>query len=87
MVNDYDYEILNHLGKANVVVDALSRRATSSPIRYLCLRMTIGTPMLDMIRRAQVNAIKEENQKSEKVVSQVLHFDIDSRGLMNLHMK
>ena len=27
LVKDYDYEILYHLRKANVVVDALSRRA------------------------------------------------------------
>ena len=31
-VKDYDCEILYHLGKANVVIDALIRRVESAPI-------------------------------------------------------
>ena len=41
MVRDYDYEIIYHSGKANVVIDALSDKATSASIRGLCLRMTV----------------------------------------------
>ena len=33
VVKDYDCEILYHPGKANVVADALSRRAENAPIR------------------------------------------------------
>ncbi|GJY92090.1 putative reverse transcriptase domain-containing protein [Tanacetum coccineum] len=33
LLSDYDYEIRYHLGKANVVVDALSRKERSKPLR------------------------------------------------------
>ena len=61
VVKDYNYEILYHLGKASVVADDLSRKETSTPIRDLCLRMTIVTPLLELIREA----MKEEYRKSE----------------------
>lgn len=57
------------LGKGNMVVDALSCRAVSAPIWDVFLRMTVVTPILELIRDAQVEATKEENQKSEQVVS------------------
>ena len=52
VVKDYDCEILYHPSKANVVADALSRRAVSTPIRNVCMRMTVMTPVLDTIREA-----------------------------------
>lgn len=64
-MNDYDSEILYHHRKANVVVDALICKEISAPIRALCLRMTIVTPLLEQIREAWVKAIKEEYWKSE----------------------
>nr|GFA77845.1 hypothetical protein [Tanacetum cinerariifolium] len=33
LLSDYDYEILYHLGKANVVADALSRKERINPLR------------------------------------------------------
>ena len=45
MVKDYDCEILYHLGKANVVADTLSYKA--APIRDVCLRMMVVTPLLE----------------------------------------
>ena len=48
VVKDYDYEILYHPGKANVVADVLSRKV--APIRDICLRMTVVTPLLERIR-------------------------------------
>ena len=80
VVKDYDCEILYHLGKANVAANALSRRLVNTLIRDMCLRITVVTPILKMIRDAQSEAIKEENQKSERVVSQVSTFNIGSRG-------
>ncbi|GJY06809.1 putative reverse transcriptase domain-containing protein [Tanacetum coccineum] len=41
-LSDYDYEIHYHLGKANVVADALSRKERIKPLRVRALVMTIG---------------------------------------------
>ena len=85
VVKDYDCEILYHPGKDNVVADALSRKA--APIRDVCMRLTVVTPLLEQIREAQQEAIKEEHRKSECVVGQVSSFDYDSRGLLTLHRR
>lgn len=50
VVKDYDCEILYHLGKANVVADALSWRSVNTLIQDVCLRMTVVKPVLEMIR-------------------------------------
>ena len=51
-----------------MVANALSHMSVSVTIRDLCLRMTVVTPVLEMTRDTQSKAIKEENQKSERVV-------------------
>ena len=61
VLKDYDCEILYHPGKANVVADAFSRKAESPSIGNVCLRMTVISPMLDMIKEAQVEGLKREN--------------------------
>ncbi|GJX20838.1 putative reverse transcriptase domain-containing protein [Tanacetum coccineum] len=47
LLSDYDCEIRYHIGKANVVADALSRKKREPPLRVRALVMTIGTS-LDM---------------------------------------
>ncbi|GKA92580.1 putative reverse transcriptase domain-containing protein [Tanacetum coccineum] len=42
LLSDYDYEIRYHLGKANVVADALSRKERIKPLRVRALVITIG---------------------------------------------
>ncbi|GJR26659.1 putative reverse transcriptase domain-containing protein [Tanacetum coccineum] len=42
LLSDYDCEIRYHLGKANVVPDALSRKERIKPLRVRALVMTIG---------------------------------------------
>ncbi|GKC82386.1 putative reverse transcriptase domain-containing protein [Tanacetum coccineum] len=42
LLSDYDCEIRYHLGKANVVTDALSRKEREPPLRVRALVMTIG---------------------------------------------
>lgn len=49
VLKDYDCEILYHPGKANMVADALSRKVAGSSIGNVCLRMTVISPLLDMI--------------------------------------
>lgn len=63
MLKDYDCEIMYHPDKANVVADALSHRAESAPIRDICMRITVMTPVLDTIREAQAEAVRPENCK------------------------
>ena len=50
VLKDYDCEILYHPGKANVVADALSRKMTGPPIGDICMRLTMMSPLFDMIR-------------------------------------
>ena len=83
VVKDYDCEILYHLGKANVVVDALSRKAT--PIKYIFLRMMVVTPLLERIQEAHVEGMKEEHWKYERIIGQVSSFDYDNHGLLTRH--
>ena len=41
VAKDYDYDIMYHPEKANVVANALCHKAVSAPIRDLCLRIGI----------------------------------------------
>ena len=87
MVKDYDCEILYHPGKANVLADAISRKEFVAPIRDIRLRMIMVTPLLERIREAQVEAMKEEHRKSERIVGKVASFDYDSSELFTLHRR
>ena len=51
------------------------------------MRMTVVTPLLEQIREARQEAMKEGHQKSERIVGQVSSFDYDSRGLLILHRR
>ena len=53
VLKDYDCEILYHPGKANIVADALSRYTVGEPLRGMCKRLTVVTPLYDSIRKAQ----------------------------------
>ncbi|GJX83240.1 putative reverse transcriptase domain-containing protein [Tanacetum coccineum] len=67
LLSDYDCEIRYHLGKANVVADALSRKERSKPLRVRALVMTIGLDLPKQILNAQTEARKPENIKNEDV--------------------
>ncbi|GJY20412.1 putative reverse transcriptase domain-containing protein [Tanacetum coccineum] len=67
LLSDYDCEIRYHSGKASVVVDALSRREGSRPLRVRALVMTIGLDLPKKILNAQTEAQKPENIKNEDV--------------------
>ncbi|KAJ9561205.1 hypothetical protein OSB04_006365 [Centaurea solstitialis] len=82
VVKDYDCEILYHPGKANVVADALSRKTRHVLLRVPLMRMTVTTSLFDLIRQSQADAIKEENQKKERIKGQLPQLVTDSRGLL-----
>ncbi|GKD71762.1 putative reverse transcriptase domain-containing protein [Tanacetum coccineum] len=64
LLADYDYKIRYHLGKENVVADALSQK---EPLRMRSLIMTIHPKLPTQILEAQTEAIKEENIKVENL--------------------
>ncbi|GKA29534.1 hypothetical protein Tco_0715779 [Tanacetum coccineum] len=67
LLSDYDCDIRYHLGKANVVADALSRKEREPPLRVRALVMTISLDLLKKILNAQTEARKPKNIKSEDV--------------------
>ncbi|GKC36522.1 reverse transcriptase domain-containing protein [Tanacetum coccineum] len=59
LFSDYDYEIRYHPGKANVVVDALSRKERVKPKRVRAMNMTHQSSIKDRIIAAQEEAVDE----------------------------
>ncbi|GJW89076.1 hypothetical protein Tco_0164416 [Tanacetum coccineum] len=59
LFGDYDCEIRYHLGKANVVVDALSRKERVKPKRVRAMNMTLQSSIKDKILAAQKEASDE----------------------------
>ncbi|KAI3821446.1 hypothetical protein L1987_09014 [Smallanthus sonchifolius] len=65
LLNDYDCDIKYHLGKANVIADALSRKERVKTLRVRALGLTIHASLTTQIRMAQQEVIKEENIQNE----------------------
>ncbi|GKB86209.1 putative reverse transcriptase domain-containing protein [Tanacetum coccineum] len=67
LLSDYDYDILYHPGKTNVVTDVLSRKERIEPLRVRALVITIGLDLPKRILEAQIEAQKPENLVNEDV--------------------
>nr|GEW58187.1 hypothetical protein [Tanacetum cinerariifolium] len=65
LLSDYDCEIRYHMGKANVVADALSRKEREKPLRVRCLVLTDHKYLMQQILEAQVESLKEGNVQKE----------------------
>ncbi|GJT94412.1 reverse transcriptase domain-containing protein [Tanacetum coccineum] len=61
LFSDYECEIHYHLGKTNVVADALSRKERLKPRHVRAMAMTIQPGMREKIQVAQSEALKQEN--------------------------
>ncbi|GJR51439.1 putative reverse transcriptase domain-containing protein [Tanacetum coccineum] len=59
LFSDYDCEICYHPGKANVVVDALSRKERVKPKRVRAMNMILQSSIKDRILAAQKEAVDE----------------------------
>nr|GEX85825.1 hypothetical protein [Tanacetum cinerariifolium] len=57
LFSDYDCEIRYHPGKANVVVDALSRKERENPKRVRAMNMILQSSIKDRILAAQKEAV------------------------------
>ncbi|GJW27144.1 putative reverse transcriptase domain-containing protein, partial [Tanacetum coccineum] len=77
---DYDCEICYHLGKANVVADALSRKKQIKPLRVRALILTVHPKLPSQILEAQNEALKEENIKNENLRGMDKSFEIHPDG-------
>ncbi|GKG31191.1 putative reverse transcriptase domain-containing protein [Tanacetum coccineum] len=75
LLSNYDCELCYHLGKANVVADALSRNSRPKPLRVRALVMTIGLNLLVQILNAQVEARKEENYRTEDICGMIKNLE------------
>nr|GEU75641.1 putative reverse transcriptase domain-containing protein [Tanacetum cinerariifolium] len=71
LLSDYDYEILYHPGKVNVVVDALSQKERNKPLRVRALVMTIVLNLPVQILDTQVEAIKYKNFRAEDLCGMI----------------
>nr|GEW78802.1 putative reverse transcriptase domain-containing protein [Tanacetum cinerariifolium] len=77
---DYDCEIRYHLGKENVVADALSRKERIKPLRVRALVMTLHPKLPSQILEAQTEAIKKENTKAENLQGMDKAFEVRPDG-------
>ncbi|KAL7598665.1 hypothetical protein Lser_V15G26501 [Lactuca serriola] len=82
VVKDYVYEIFYHPGKDNVMADALIHKTTSTPIMDLCLRVMIVSPLLNLIKKSQVEGLKREYWKEESIMDKISLFVRNSHGLL-----
>ncbi|GJV15650.1 putative nucleotidyltransferase, ribonuclease H [Tanacetum coccineum] len=80
LLADYDCKIRYHLGKANVVADALRRKERIKPLRVGALVMTLHLKLPSQILEAQTKAIKEENIKAKNLQGMDKAFEIRPDG-------
>ncbi|KAI3757501.1 hypothetical protein L6452_05041 [Arctium lappa] len=85
LLKDYDCELLYHPGKANVVADALSRKEYSGKLQAKLTRIELVSSLIERIKGAQAEALKEENLKEEVMTKQRLLLTEDSRGIKCLN--
>ncbi|XP_071714872.1 uncharacterized protein [Rutidosis leptorrhynchoides] len=79
LIKDYDCEIRYHLGKANVVSDALSCKKFADSVQFK--RIEIVSDLVDRLKIVQLEALQDEHLKSELMVKRRVELMNDSRGL------
>ncbi|GKB59149.1 retrotransposon protein, putative, ty3-gypsy subclass [Tanacetum coccineum] len=84
LLSDYDCEIRYHLGKANVVADALSRKERNKPLRVRALVLTTGLNLPVQILNAQVEARREENYGTEDLGGMIKNLEPRTDGTLCL---
>ncbi|GKA09498.1 putative reverse transcriptase domain-containing protein [Tanacetum coccineum] len=67
LLSDYDREIRYHMGKVNVVADALIRKERIKPLRVRALMMTVDNNLPKQILKAQRKAMKKKYVRKENL--------------------
>nr|GEW56423.1 retrotransposon protein, putative, Ty3-gypsy subclass [Tanacetum cinerariifolium] len=80
LLSDYDCEIRYHLRKANVVADALSRKARAEPLWVRALVMTTGLDLPKQILEAHTKARKPKNLEAEDVRGMLVETPKESKN-------
>nr|GEU97516.1 hypothetical protein [Tanacetum cinerariifolium] len=83
----FDWKIWRRYLYANVVADVLSYKEREKGIRIHSLRMIVTSDLFDRIKAAQVEALKEENWKSEHIASYIPHLEDDGQGITTQHSR
>ncbi|GJT63919.1 putative reverse transcriptase domain-containing protein [Tanacetum coccineum] len=84
LFSDYECEIRYHLGKTNVMVDALSRKERVKPRHVRAMAMTIQSGVKEMILVAQSEAFKQENVLAERLHGLDQQIEIKEDGSLYL---
>nr|GFB82422.1 putative reverse transcriptase domain-containing protein [Tanacetum cinerariifolium] len=82
LLSDYDCKIRYHLGKANVVADALSSKEREKTLRVRSLVLTDHKDLIQQILEAQDESLKEGNVQNEdmgRMQKQI--FEIRTNGI------
>ncbi|GJY05762.1 putative reverse transcriptase domain-containing protein [Tanacetum coccineum] len=85
LLSGYDCEIRYHLIKANVVVDAFSRKEQNKPLRVQALVMKIALNLHVQILNAQVEARKEEKYRTEDLGGMIKNLEPHADGTLCLN--
>ena len=80
LLTDYDSEILYHLGKANIIVNALSRKVILEGKRARSLKIKLISTIVENIKESQKRALAEGDKKEESLGKTFL-FEKDKQGL------
>ena len=84
LLSDYDCDIRDHAGKANVVADALSRKYHEKPKRVRSLKLNLQVDLNDQIRKAQESVIKEDTEKLKGMIKEL---EQGTDGIWRFHKK
>ncbi|GKD74501.1 putative reverse transcriptase domain-containing protein [Tanacetum coccineum] len=77
LLSDYDCEIRYHLGKANIVADALSHKERIKPLCVRALMMTVHNDLPNQILEAKKEAMKKKNVRAKnlgRLIKQIFEF-------------
>ena len=82
MVKDYHFEMLYHPGKENVFTEALSCKSAGSSTPASCMRITVDSPLVSLIRDAQVEGMRLEKWKLKRIKGESTRLVQDSHKLL-----